>query len=196
MLNQEVDTLALILENEKNINCKTTLTIDELSNKLKQSQNASSDLQNQLNAVKQELDQVEVRLQQIMQPMSAWKIASDTDLAAINLIFPEARKKPFFLRPLSNLISFLKNPKNEELSSPLGPEEWFKLRESAKQDIYLKLDCLLVSRPYLNISINTLKDSTWNQGNTTTNIVEFAEAIEECAHFLKSLLHTPKLLQL
>jgi hypothetical protein len=199
MLNEKVETLT----SERDLYFRNAQTIEELSNKVVQYHNENLDLQNQLNAVKRELGQVKAGLEQIIQPISARQIASNADLAAMNLIFPGARKKPFCLKSLSNLISFIRNPNSAEFTSPLGPKEWSKLAESVKQDIKSKLDRLLESRPYLNVSIKTLKDSAWKQVHATTNIIdtvayyknagddESADAVEECAQFLESVPPSP-----
>lgn len=163
----------------------------------------------ELDAVKNELKHIKAtsaamqrKLDQVIQPLSARQIAADADTAAMDLVFPNCRKKPFCLRSLSNLVKFVRNPSSAEVQdyvSPLGPQAWLNLPEEKREAIRANIERLSMERPYLASCIKTLKDSAWKQAHSTTTVsetVEFykntgddvaAEAVEECAQFLSSL---------
>lgn len=133
-------------------------------------------------------------------PFSVRQIAFDADRLAVNSIFPEFRQQPFFLRSLGDVIKFLNNPvATDDIAGPMAVEAFNALSETVKVAIRAKADKLLSARPFLLISIATLKDVAWKQAYYSTDTVEetmeffrstgedeVVEAIEECVVFVAS----------
>ena len=137
----------------------------------------------------------------ITRPNIIAQLVNDTDKALINLIFPEAIKKPYCINSLKNLISFINNPDSDEFTSSLGIIAWKQLSIERRNLIKTRLFDLIQKRPYLNVSIEILKDCGGKYYKqcmymTFTEVVKFykkendevaADAVVECMDFLQNL---------
>lgn len=153
-------------------------------------------LKKSLEDVSLQLSHVTARLDEVIQPISARRIATDADAAAIAAIFPQCRKKPYCLRSYSNLLSFLLKPESDEFTGPLAPAAWLALTEEERAEIKTKADKFTNENPYLRLSIKTLKSEAWKQAHSTKTIEETltfykqqgdeeaSEAVSVCAVFL------------
>jgi len=187
------------IDTKKNL----SIPVEDLSNILVQCHNENMILREEILKLRKDTNSLTKNMGSVLQkngqPISARQIADNAEKSAMKLIFPDARKKPFCLVSLRNLISFVNNPTSAEFTSPLAPAEWAKLGSEQTDAIKENVQKFLNSHPFLTSSINTLKKNAWKQehSNTTINeIVEFykkegddesAEAVEECMTFLESL---------
>lgn len=154
------------------------------------------DVNKQYKEVSAKLLTVTDRLDEVIQPISARQMATNADIAALDAIFPQCRKKPYCLRSYSNLLSFLSNPASDEFTGPLAPAAWLKLEEDERKAIQKKADKFASSNPFLRFSIKTLKSDAWKQAHSTTTVEETliffqqhgdevaVDAVNVCAEFL------------
>lgn len=185
------------LNNEKEFYFMKAQSIEDLTNKMVQYHNENMALKEELMKLEADFKSLTETLNNVVQPISARQIANDAEADAIKYIFPDARKKPFCIRSLGNLLSFINNPESDEFTSPHGPSAWKALGKEKTDSIKDKANELINKHPYLKVSIKHLKDSAWKQAHSTTTIKETIEfymekdeelvdCISECIIFSES----------
>ncbi|RYG94473.1 hypothetical protein EON65_57445 [archaeon] len=194
-LREEIEKLT----QEKEFYFRKAQTIEELSAKIVQYHHENESLQKELSIMKQSMEdvkeqyvevsaelmalngkfqEVKARLDSVIQPISARQLAMNADKAAISAIFPECRRKPYYLRSYSNLLSFLSNPESDQFAGPLAAAAWWKLTEDDRVAIKTRAEQFVVQNPDLRISIKTLKEE-WEQAHSCTTVEETLSFIEK-----------------
>lgn len=180
------------------------MSIASISNQLIQYHDENIILQNKINTLRDDIDSLSLKfseLNAITHSNIIAQLAIETDKAVLNLIFPEAIRKPYCINSLKNLTSFINNPNSDEFTSSLGIIAWKQLSLESKKLIKTRLFELIQKRPYLKVSIEILKDCAWRYHKqckymTVAEVVKFykkeddevaADAVVECLDFLQNL---------
>jgi hypothetical protein len=99
-------------------------------------------------------------------------MATDANNAAIDVTFPQCRKKPYCLRTYSNLLSLLSNPDSHKFTGSHAPKSWLEMKEAERNAIKIKAEQFSIVSPYLRVPMKTLKDDSWKQAHSFTTVEE------------------------
>ena len=106
------------------------MSITSISNQLIQYHDENIILQNKIHTLRDDIDSLSLKfseLNTITHSNITTQLANETDKAVLNLIFPEAIRKPYCINSLKNLISFINNPNSDAFTSSLGIIAWKQL---------------------------------------------------------------------
>jgi hypothetical protein len=88
-------------------------------------------------------------------------MATDADNAAIDVTFPQCRKKPYCLRTYS-----FSNPDSHKFTGPDAPKSWLEMKEAERNAIKIKAEQFSIVSPYLRVTMKILKDEAWKQAHS------------------------------
>ena len=145
------------------------------------------------------ISEIENEVASIKEGISAREIGNRADNAALKKVFPNAMKRPFCIRTLSNLVKFMDDPKQsakDGLCSPEALASWSKMDDAEINNIKEKLSILTNESPALIFSIKTLTDDWTKVAHNITTVSgtidyfrtlgdeEMVDALEICSQLL------------
>ena len=145
------------------------------------------------------ISEIENEVASIKEGISAREIGNRADNAALKKVFPNAMKRPFCIRTLSNLVKFIDDPKQsakDGLCSPEALASWSKMDDAEINNIKEKLSILTNESPALIFSIKTLTDDWTKVAHNITTVSgtidyfrtlgdeEMVDALEICSQLL------------
>ena len=146
------------------------------------------------------ISELENEVASIKEGISAREIGNRADNVALKKVFPNAMKRPFCIRTLSNLVKFIDDPKQsakDGLCSPEALASWSRMNDAEINNIKEKLSTLTNEFPALMFSIKTLKDN-WKVAHNITTVSgtidyfralgdEMVDALEICSQLLSEV---------
>ena len=114
--------------------------------------------------------------------ITAWQLGQLAEKNILQFVFPECSRKPFRIRTLKHLQSFLENPQdaaNKDKCDEKAPEKWQEMSKKEKKEIIERLAFILDNHKDILGCIDDLKHC-FQDADADADIVE---ALQTCRPF-------------